>query len=99
MLRIDRILVKISKQERTSNMPKVISTLEGKLKEVASATNFKLEKTETQIEVILEKPISLQTANKIINAFRKERMIIYEVNWKRKQYGALILGYLEIIVF
>jgi len=98
MLRIDKIFVKVPKKGPINIMPKVTSVLDGKLKEVASATNFKLEKNETQIEVILEKPISLQTANKIINAFRNERLIIHEVNWKRKQYGAVILGYLEIIV-
>lgn len=97
MLRIDKIFVRLADYPKTS-LCKVRNTLETKLKDVASATNYRVEQNEMQIEVILEKPISLQTANKIINAFRKERMIIYDVHWKRATIGAFIRGYLEIVV-
>ena len=97
MLRIDKIFVKLADCPRTS-LCKVRDTLETKLKDVASATNYRVEQNEMQIEIILENPIALPTANKIINAFRKERMIIYDVHWKRKAVGPFIRGYLEIVV-
>ena len=106
MLRIDKIFVKIDQNSKLSLL-KVRKILEEKLKEVASATNFKVEQRvekisehyEVKLELILEKPISLQSANKILNAFTKERIIIKQVTWQRKEYGAFRRGHLDILVF
>jgi len=97
MLRTDKIFVKLAEVPRT-DLTKVREILEEKLKKVASATNFRIEQTSTQIEVILQDPISLPTVNKIINEFRNKRLIIYDLHWKRNAIGPFILGYLEIVV-
>jgi len=97
MLRTDKIFIKLAELPRT-DLFKVREILEDKLKQVASATNFKIEQTPMQIEVILQDPISLPTVNKIINEFRNKRLIIYDLHWKRNAIGPFILGYLEIVV-
>ena len=97
MLRTDKIIVKLAEVPRT-NVSKVREIMEETLKKVASATNFRIEQTPMQIEVILQDPLSLPTVNRIINAFRDKRMIIYDVHWKRKADGPFIRGYLEIIL-
>lgn len=97
MLRVDKIFVRLSDDSRTS-LCKVRQTLEDKLDRVASSTNYKVEQTELQIEVILQKPISLPTVNQILNSFKDERIIIYDLHWRRKEFGAFRLGYLEIVV-
>lgn len=98
MLRTDKIFIKLVENSET-NLCKVCEILEEKLKKVASATNFRIEQTSTQIEVILEDPISLPTVNKIVNEFRDKRLKIYDLHWKRMEIGPFIRGYLEIIVF
>ena len=97
MLRTDKIFVKLAEVPRT-DLTNVRKILEDKLKQVASATDFRIEQTSEQIEVILKNPISLPTVNKILNAFREKRMIIYDLHWKRETIGPFILGYLEIVV-
>ena len=97
MLRTDKIFVKLAEVPRT-DLTKVREILEDKLKQVASATNFRIEQTSTRIEVILQAPISLPTVNKIVNEFRNKRLIIYDLHWKRKAIGPFIQGHLEIIV-
>ena len=97
MLRTDKIFIKLVDDSRT-DFEKVRVILEDKLKKVASATNFRIEQTSAQIEVILEDPISLPTVNKIINEFRNKRVKIYDLHWKRMEIGPFIRGYLEIIV-
>ena len=98
MLRTDKIFIKLVENSET-NLCKVCEILEEKLKKVVSATNFRIEQTSTQIEVILEDPISLPTVNKIVNEFRDKRLKIYDLHWKRMEIGPFIRGYLEIIVF
>lgn len=97
MLRTDKIFIKLAEVSRT-DLNKVRVILENKLKKVASATNFRIEQTSTQIEVILEDPISLPTVNKIVNEFRDKRLKIYDLHWKRMEIGPFIRGYLEIIL-
>ena len=97
MLRTDKIIIKLAEVPRT-NLSRVREIMEETLKKVASATNFRIEQTPMQIEVILQDPISLPTVNRIINAFRDKRMIIYDVHWKRKADGPFIRGYLEMII-
>ena len=97
MLRTDKIFVKLAEVPRT-DLTKVCEILENKLKQVASATNFRIEQTSTQIEVILKDPISLPTVNKIVNEFRDKRLRIYDLHWKRIEIGPFIQGHLEIVV-
>ena len=97
MLRTDKIFIKLAENPKT-DLCNVRLILEEKFKKVASATNFKIEQTPAQIEVILEDPISLPTVNKIVNEFRNKRLIIYDLHWKRTTIGPFIKGYLEIVV-
>jgi len=97
MLRIDKIFVKLDEKSRLT-FEKVQQTLEDKLKDAASATRYVISHNDMQIEVNLEEPISLPTVNKILIAFSKERMIILDMHWKRKEIGAFRRGYLEIVV-
>ena len=97
MLRTDKIFVKLAEVPRT-DLTKVREILEDKLKQVASATNFRIEQTQEQIEVILQDPISLPTVNKILNTFHDKRLKIYDMHWKRTEIGPFIRGYLEIVV-
>lgn len=97
MVRTDKIFVKLADVPRT-NLNKVREILEDKLKQVASSTDFRIEQTPMQIEVILGNPISLPTVNKILNEFRRKRLIIYDLHWTRRANGPFIMGYLEIVV-
>lgn len=97
-MRVDKIFVKLDSNSRIT-FERIEEILEENLKKVASSTKYAISHDEMQIEVDLHKPISIPTAYKILRAFDDKRLRVLEVNWRRTEFGALIRGYLEILVY
>jgi len=97
MLRIDRIHVKKS-SESLFNLQQLQTIVEKKLKEAASATKLRSTQKGKQLEVILGKPVSLQTVNQIFRIFTDEGIKIRHFSWNPMKVGIFELGILEVTV-
>lgn len=98
MLRINEICVKKEEKSRVA-FSNVQESIEHVMQKNASAINYKIVEEEHQLKVMLDKPISLQTANKILLSFDNKRMKLMKVSLERKMIGEVFAkGHMEIIV-
>lgn len=97
MLRVDKIYVKKEEGSRL-NFSRVQEIAEKKLQQAASSTKFRATQDGVKLEIIIGKPISLQTANKIFKIFSEERIKIKKVVWETEQIGVFETGKLEVTV-
>lgn len=97
MLRTDQICVM---KEKTSliSFATIQLCVEEALHKNASAIKYRIAEEENCLNVILERPISFQTVNKILLAFDKKRMKLLKVTLNREEIGPFIRGHLEVIV-
>ena len=97
MLRIDDIQVrKDTKSEIT--FPEVRQLLAEKLEKIVSATSYKVRIGETELNIILYKPISLPTVNQLLNDLEKNKIKVDNLFWKCEKKGPFRRGHLEIII-
>lgn len=97
MLRTDQILVTKEKSSHVS-LKTIQLCIEEVLQKNASAIKYRIVEEEKGIKVILERPISFQTVNKILLAFDEKRMKLLKVTLNREEIGPFIRGHLEVIV-
>ena len=97
MLRIDEIQVKKTENSKL-NLEAVQKILEGCLRNVASATERAVIQNGQTITVVLQRPISLQTVNKILSFFSKKDIKIVQLNWNGKDTETASRGYLEVSI-
>lgn len=98
MLRIHEICVK--KEEKSGiTFSTIQQSIEHVMQKNASAIKYKIVEEESQLRVILDGPISLQTVNKILLVFDDKRMKLMKMTLERKMIGEVFArGHLEIVV-
>lgn len=97
MLRVDKIYVSKEQGSRL-NFSMLQEIAEKKLQQAASSTKFRATQDAVRLEIIIGKPISLQTANKIFKIFSEEGIKIKKIVWETEQIGVFEIGKLEVTV-
>lgn len=97
MLRIDKITVKKVPGAGVT-LYELEEVMYQKMKEGASSTKFRITQEEGNLLVYIEKPISLQTVNRIFRTFSNEGIKIKKIVWESEMIGPHERGNLEVIV-
>ena len=91
--------IRLNKQENSKlSLDKVQDTVKGKLEQVASATKYCIWREADKVKIMFKKPISLQTAHKIMHNLQEKKVKIKKFSWEEYTEGPVRRGAMDIMV-
>ena len=98
MIGISQIRLRRENNEQLQSFAKEKKIVKKRIEELASATKFEIWEDGEKLCVMLLRPISLQTVDKIMHTLQENRISIRSFSWEVYKEGPIRRGKMEIIV-